>query len=183
MANAANLQANVDAIRCVKQVLSVHAAPYLAPHQAGQLEVRDAQPLPLYSAPTAQSVEAMQQLANRLVEICATAKGLAAAGKDGVFRDFDSNLVAAVVDVFEAGEAHLATQKATYEFAQNELRRHQRSPGSRNSRDHVIECFEDAIDALQSARWAILIADGVDAPPGNRAFTSGQELVEASLAE
>lgn len=182
MANTANLQANVDAIRCVKQVLGVHGTPYLPTHQGAELEVRDAKLLPLYATPAPQSDEAMQQLANRLVEICTTAKSLAAASKDGVFRDYDSDLVAAVVEVFEAAEAHLATEKATYESVQNEFRRHQRY-GGHNSGDHVIECFEDAIDAVQSARWAILIADGVDATPGNRAFTSGKELVDASLAE
>ena len=88
-----------------------------------------------------------------------------------------------MMEVLEAGEAHLAMKKYTYEFAQNELSRQPGSPSARNIQDDVIECFEDAIEALHSARWAILIADGVDALPGNRAFTNGKELVEATLAE
>lgn len=183
MANIARRQPTVEAIRCVRQVLRVHASQTLPPPELDRFEVRDAQPMSYSAHPTAKPDKTVRQLANRLVEICTTAKDLAAAGNNGLFRDLDADLVAAIVEVLEAGEAHLAMQKDTYELAQNEQSRQQRSRRTTHTRDDVIECFEDAIDALQSTRWAILIADGVDAPPGNRAFTSGRELVEATLAE
>ena len=182
MANTASRQPTVETIRCVRQVLRVHASQYLPPRELDRFEARDAQPM--YSAgPTTKPDKAVRQLANRLAEICTTAADLAAAGSNGLFRELDADLVTAIVEVLEAGEAHLAMQKNTYELAQNEQRRQQRSQKTPHTRDDVIECFEDAIDALQNTRWAILIADGVDAPPGNRAFTSGRELVEATLAE
>ena len=183
MANPAILQPTVEAIRCVGQVLRVHAPQVSTPRQAGQLEVRDAQAMPPYAAPTAKPNDAMRQLASRLADISTAAKNLADAAKDGLFRDMDADLIAAIVEVFEEAEAHLATQKNTYEFTQNELGRQQRSQSARNPRDDVMECFEDAIDALQGAVWAVLIADGVDAPPGKRVFTNGRELVDATLAE
>ena len=182
MANTASRQPTVETIRCVRQVLRVHASQYLPPHELDRFEARDAQPV--YSAgPTTKPDKPARQLADLLVEICTTAEDLEAAGNNGLFRDLDTDLVAAIIEVLEAGEAHLAMQKNTYELAQNEQSRQQRSPKTPHTRDDVIECFEDAIDARQNTRWAILIADGVDAPPGNRTFTSGRELVEATLAE
>ena len=183
MANTASRQPTVETIRCVRQVLRVHASQYLPPRELDRFEVRDAQPMSYSSGPTTKPDKPVRQLADLLVEICTTAEDLEAAGNNGLFRDLDTDLVAAIIEVLEAGEAHLAMQKDIYELAQKEQRRQQRSQRTPHHRDDVIECFEDAINALQSTRWAILIADGVDAPPGNRAFTSGRELVEATLAE
>ena len=175
---------NAETLRCIGQVVRVHKCGFEAWGEHGGHKpvtwslfrsrvVRT-------SASARQLLAAVEKLAGLLRSIDATARQLTA---DLAESGASDGAEGALVEALEACEELLCEQQSFFEATCSSLPAPYRHGELGDAVDHAPKLFVKAIESIGGFRWAILIADGVRAPAGERIFTDGDKLVAASLAE
>ena len=138
---------------------------------------REALPLLLWkkvsTPPVGQMIGA---LSNRLEAVAAAATALANYGRRNVLDENESSRYIKLLEDAEASFRFIVTG------VEDLISQRSRRDATLKDLERILEMLLKATEAIQDARWTLMVVDGLQGPTSETRYGSGSELVAASLA-